>query len=167
MSKRILTVVLALFVVSMFVTFTATAGEGRPEMTPAKGDVKVTKDDKGELTGVKIADKDIVLDEMGKDLAATMDGKKTEAAGTVADGKLALRRFSVEVVGRVAKAEEGCTVTVGKSTFKAADREKKLEAFDGKDALITGNVMLDRENAKMLMVKEAKEAPKAEEKKAE
>ena len=164
MSKSILTVVLALFVASMFVTFTASAREGRPEMTPAKGEVKVAKDDKGEVTGVKIGDQEIVLDEMGKDLAATMAGKKTEAAGTVADGKLALRRFSVEVVGKVAKAEEGFTVTVGKSTFKAMDRENKLEAFDGKEALITGAVMLGRENAKMLMVRDAKEAPKKEEK---
>jgi len=163
--KSILTVALALFVVSMFVVVsTAVAGEGRPDMTRAAGEVKVAKDDKGVVTGVKIGDQEVALDEMGKDLAALMDGKKTEAAGTLADGKLTLKRFSVDVVGKVAKAGEAYTVTVGKSTFSAEDRGKKLEAFDGKEAQITGMLMLDRENAKKLIVRDAKEAPKKEEK---
>ena len=160
MKKGILTAVAILFVVSMFIV-PATAGERPPATT---GEVKVTKDDKGAVTAVKIGEQAVALDEMGKDLAALMDGKKTAAYGRQNDAKeLVVRGFSAEFVGAVKKAEAGFTVTAGGVTLNAEDKDKKLEAFDGKDALVTGQVRTGRDNVVKLVVSDAKEAPKKEE----
>lgn len=159
MKKGIVTVALALFVASMFIVSTAVAAD-RP--APTSGEVKVTKDDKGAVTAVKIGDQAVALDDMGKNLAALMADKKTEARGRKNDaGELAVRWFSAEFVGAVKKGDAGFTVTANGVTLPAEDKGKKLDAFDGKDALITGSVGMGRnETAAKLTVKDAKEAPK-------
>ena len=163
MKKSILIAVAALFVVSMFLVSATAADRERP--APVTGEVKVTKDDKGAVTAVKIGDQAVALDEMGKALAALMADKKTDAMGKPNEAKeLVVRRFSAEFVGAVKKAEAGFTVTAGGLTFAAVDKDKKLDAFDGKDALVTGSVGImgrDETTAK-LTVKDAKEAPKKE-----
>lgn len=153
MKKSIVAIVLVAFCVSMFlVASTAFAGEVRRSSAQANGDVKLVKDEKGEISALKIGDREVILDDMGKDLAALMIGKRTEASGTLDDDKkLVLKRFSIDVVANVKKAEKGYTVTAGGISYDVQD--KRLEKFDGKQAQIMGTVILDRENAKKLTIK--------------
>ena len=163
--KKSLTIVLALFVVALFVISTAVAGEEKKadEGAKASGPVKVTKDADGKVTGVKVADQDVVLDDMGKDLAALMDGKRTMAKGTAAEKDIAVTSYTITDV--VAKVEGTKIVTAAGPTFevdkKSAEEVAKME---GKNVEVSGLVAM-KDGAKVLTVHGAlKPAP---EKKAE
>lgn len=167
--KKSLTIVLALFVVALFVISTAVAGEEKkPEEKPVQtsGAVKVTKDADGKMA-VKVGETQVAADDMGKDLAALMDGKRTMVKGVVTDKVLAVRVFSItEVVGKVevTKADnkvESAKIVMAAGPAFVVDKKSLEEAakMDGKNVEVSGVVAL-KEGAKILTIQGAlKPAP--------
>ena len=163
--KKSLTIVLALFVVALFVISTAVAGEEKKpdeKLVPAAGQVKVTKD-AGNVTGVKIGEQAVALDPMGMDLAALMDGKRSMARGVMVDKVLTLRKFTVsEVVGLVEVKKEGEKIESGKIISAAGpeftlDKKSAEEVarMDGKNVKVGGTVSLAKDGAKTLTIQGA------------
>jgi len=164
MKTSILIALLAVLVASM-VAVSAVTGEQTEKLTKVSGQVKVAKDDKGAVTGAMIADDSVVLDDMGKDLATLMVGKRTMAAVAVEekDGArmLVLRNFTItSVVGtvKVAKGEGGKVESVAfaseagpEYTVQMHKKTEKMAEMDGKTVSVSGSVGL-KDGAKTLMV---------------
>lgn len=177
MKKSIPTIAVAAFVASMFaVSAVAVAGEQNEKVTRVSGQVKVAKDDKGAVTGVRIGDDAVVLDDMGEDLATLMDGKRTMAAVVVEEKEgaktLVLRNFTIiNTAGtiKVAKGEGGKVESVSfaadagpQYTVLMHKKTEKFAEMDGKAVSVSGSVGL-KDGAKTLMVQNYQER-KAEKK---
>jgi hypothetical protein len=94
---RWLAVVAASLAVVAIVGGVSLAEEKKEEKKTVTGVVSVTKDDKGAVTGVKVGDQKLVLDDKAKEVAK-LDGKKVEVTGVLdKDGALKVESFK-EVV---------------------------------------------------------------------
>ena len=72
----------------------ALAAEGdEPKKTTVTGKVAVDKDDKGEVTGVKVGTQKLVLDDKAKELAGKLADKQAEATGTLSDAGLKVESY--------------------------------------------------------------------------
>jgi ABC-type Zn uptake system ZnuABC Zn-binding protein ZnuA len=90
MIKLLVGLVASLVVVAVFSCGAVAAEEKKEEAkkTTVTGTVGVTKDDKGAVTGVKVGEQKLVVDEKAQEVAK-LDGKKVEVVGTLAaDGAL-------------------------------------------------------------------------------
>ena len=99
MIKLLAGLVASLVVVAAMSCGALAAEEKKEEVkkTTVTGAVSVTKDDKAVVTGVKVGDQKLVLDDKAKEVAA-LDGKKVEVTGVAdKDGALKVESFK-EVV---------------------------------------------------------------------
>ena len=73
----------------------ALAGEAEePKKTTVTGKVTVEKNDKAEVTGVKVGTQKLVLDDKAKELAGKLADKQAEATGTLdKDGALKVESY--------------------------------------------------------------------------
>jgi len=71
----------------------AAEGDEPAKKTTVTGKVAVDKDDKGEVTGVKVGTQKLVLDDKAKELAGKLADKQAEATGTLSDAGLKVESY--------------------------------------------------------------------------